>query len=86
MSQFSGPIEGDPGIVESTPQRTNAVLFHQLAQFLVWGQEHSDVAAVHSDLGKLLQATAFALNKAGVLEHPASSDIQDQSDKTRREF
>src|SRR5579862_6707322 len=55
------------------PQQANAVLFCRLAQFVVWGQAHGDLAAAHPDLALLLQAASAALSKCAVFDNPVSS-------------
>ena len=45
-----------------------AVLFCHLAQFLVWGQQHTDVRQNHPEFDRLLRATASILEGVGTLE------------------
>src|SRR5258708_4238671 len=39
-----------PGMAGHTLEQTNALLFYQLAQFVVWCQAHRDLAVVNPDL------------------------------------
>jgi hypothetical protein len=69
MSEFSGsaimgresgqdPAEG--------PAQSNAVLFYQLARFVVWGQQHRNLLASDHELQDLLCDAAAALANTGV--------------------
>ena len=61
----------EPGNASLTPPEINAALFYQLAQFIVWGEQHGELAAAHPDLAALLQTAAMALSKGGISEHPS---------------
>jgi hypothetical protein len=80
MMSPSGPLgQGIPVDPEITPPQANAILFHQLARFLVWGREHTDVASAYPDFGLLLESATFVLTRVGRLEDPGSSACQDLS-------
>jgi len=73
MSLVTKPFDLEPGIGSLAPQQANALLFYQLAAFVVWGQAHRDLAAAHPDLAVLLQTATTALSRGGVLDDQASS-------------
>ena len=56
----------DSGLVQG---QINASLFFQLAQFVVWGQQHSEVAAAHPELARLLETATAALSRGGIPDH-----------------
>ena len=45
--------------------KSNAVLFHQLAKFLVWGEQHRGTGVAQPEFERLLEETADALRHAG---------------------
>jgi len=51
-----------------TPPEINALLFYRLGQFVVWGQEHKDLAAGDSRFSALLETATWALSHGGVRE------------------
>jgi hypothetical protein len=53
-----------------TPGEINAMLFGSLADFLVWGHQHSDVAVAYPEFGALLERAATALGEAGTADGP----------------
>ena len=72
MSQFAASVDLEPGMAGHTLEQINALLFYQLAQFVVWGQVHRDLAEVHPDLALLLETATVALSRGGILDHSAS--------------
>jgi hypothetical protein len=72
MSQFAASVDLEPGMAGHSLEQINAILFYQLAQFVVWGQVHRDLAVVHPDLAILLETATLALSGGGILDHPAS--------------
>ena len=54
--------------VGNGPRRSNAVLFCQLAKFLVWGQQHRETADTQPEFDRLLREAAAVLANAGTLE------------------
>jgi hypothetical protein len=73
MSQVTKPLNLGPEIASLAPQHVNALLFYQLAQFVVWGHAHRDLAAAHPDFALLLQTATTALSRGGVLDDQGSS-------------
>jgi hypothetical protein len=65
-SASSDPRRTDTGLVQG---QINASLFFQLAQFVVWGQQHSEVAAAHPELARLLETATAALSRGGIPDH-----------------
>jgi hypothetical protein len=45
--------------------RSNALLFCQLARFLVWAQQHQGIVAADSSLRELISETTSLLENAG---------------------
>ena len=76
----------EPGSAGLAPPEINASLFYQLAQFIVWGEQHGELAAAHPDLAALLQTAAMALSKGGIPEHPSGSIPPGSGDKQYRGF
>ena len=72
MLQFAASVDLEPGMAGHTLEQINALLFYQLAQFVVWGQVHRDLAVAHPDLALLLETATVALSRGGILEHSAS--------------
>jgi hypothetical protein len=54
-------------------EQANAVLFHQVAQFVLWGQTHNEVAAAYPEFGRLLRNAAEVLTRSGSLERATDS-------------
>ena len=73
MSQGTKPFDLGPEIARVSPQGVNALLFYQLAQFVVWGHAHRDLTAAHPDLALLLQTATTALSRGGVPDYLACS-------------
>ena len=70
MTHGTEPADERPLGLEPEPQewgRSNAVLFNQLAKFLVWGEQHRRTAVVQPEFERLLEETAEALRHAGSL-------------------
>ncbi|HME06376.1 MAG TPA: hypothetical protein VKG25_04965 [Bryobacteraceae bacterium] len=55
----------------SSQGRISASLFYELAKFVSWGSQNPRVVNEHPELGRLLESSAAALSKGGVLEYPA---------------
>jgi hypothetical protein len=70
MPHFAAFFVPEPGSASPTPREINASLFYQLAQFVVWGEQHSELVASHPDLAALLQTAAIALTQGGIPEQP----------------
>ncbi len=51
-----------------TPPEINALLFYRLGQFVVWGQEHRELATAYPDLAALLETATRALSRGGIPE------------------
>jgi len=52
------------------PARSNALLFYQLARFVVWGQQHRNLIPSDRELADLLCDAAAVLANTGVaVEH-----------------
>jgi len=47
--------------------KSGAVLFYHLARFVVWGQQHRNLAASDQELEVLLRDAAAALANTGVM-------------------
>ena len=58
----------EPGSARPTPTQINALLFYQLAQFVIWGEQHRELAASHPDLTALLRTAAAALTEGAIPE------------------
>ncbi|HTX35345.1 MAG TPA: hypothetical protein VME43_09990 [Bryobacteraceae bacterium] len=71
------PVDGSeiaPGTKDSlTPPEINALLFYRLGQFVVWGQEHKELAAGDAHFSQLLETARWALSWGGIRE-PATWD------------
>jgi hypothetical protein len=72
VSQFAASVDLEPGMAGHRLEQINALLFYQLAQFVVWGRVHRDLAVVHPDLALLLETATVALSRGGILDHSAS--------------
>jgi len=46
----------------------NALLFHELAQFVVWGARNKELVIANPDLASLLESAELTLNHGGLLE------------------
>jgi hypothetical protein len=68
MSPVTASLDRGFGTGSLTPPEINALLFYRLSQFVVWGQEHRDLAAAHSDLAALLETATRALSRGGIRE------------------
>jgi hypothetical protein len=51
-----------------TPPEINALLFYRLGQFVVWGQEHKELAAADARFATLLETATRALSRGGIRE------------------
>jgi len=58
---------------DTTRSQSGAVLFYHLARFVVWGQEHRNLAASDQQLEGLLRDAAAALANTGVMVKPRDS-------------
>ena len=66
--------EKSPGLARievSSQSRISASLFYELAKFVSWGSQNPRVVGEHPELGRLLESSAAALCKGGILECPA---------------
>lgn len=59
------PAGGMMEDIGAGPARSNALLFYQLARFLVWGQQHKDLATSDPGFDRLLGEAAAVLASAG---------------------
>ena len=82
MSHFTAPLDRRIKIGSLTPPEINVLLFYHLGQFIVWGQQHPDLAAEDPDLAALLQRAAVALMRGGILE-PAASVLSETGTTSR---
>jgi hypothetical protein len=56
-----------PSVEVAALSRINASLFFELARVVSWGTRHRRVVEAHPDLGRLLEFSAAALRKGGVM-------------------
>ena len=73
MSETSPSADSPCGVTGRTPEQISALLFSLLAKFLVWGQQHRDVAATYPDFDCLLENAETALAEGGIVDQPAGS-------------
>ncbi len=69
-----------------TPPEINALLFYRLGQFVVWGQEHKELAAGDTHFSELLETAKWALSRGGIREPaiwelPASGSPHDSQNR-----
>jgi hypothetical protein len=72
METLSSSGNGAEAVGNLPPDQVKARLFYHLAEFLIWGQGHTEITAAHPDLERLLRTTADALATAGTLEAGAA--------------
>lgn len=66
MSDLNSAHAADTENDGLTPGRINSLLFYELAQFVVWGHTHAELAAAHPELAGLLKKATEALSRGGI--------------------
>lgn len=52
--------------VDAVLSKTNALLFYQLARFVVWGQQHKNLLVSNQEFGELLGDATKLLASPGI--------------------
>jgi hypothetical protein len=74
VGEFYSPGEKGPNLLV---RQINALLFHELAQFVVWGERNKELVVAHPDLAALLQSAELTLSTGGLLDISDSSPRAD---------